>query len=163
MSDSPLIDAPLTDGRRFRRPIWLAAGVVVVALLVFVLVWFQPHKLVVDDTVSEPLPGLDPDAAGAIGAAPATTMAAAEDTAAAAVPTTAVPTTGVPTTAVPDHRGAPGNDGHDGRGPGRAVCPAPSTSPRRPVRHRSPPPASSSRSTTGRAARRSSWRSPTAA
>ena len=105
MIDSPLIDAP-----RSRRPIWLAAGVVVVALLVFVLVWFQPHKLVVDDTVSEPLPGLDPDAAGASGGAPAvvppeeatsipvpaTTMAAtedtaAEDTAAAAVPTTAAP------------------------------------------------------------------------
>ena len=101
MIDSPLIDAPLTDGRRSRRLIWLAAGAVVVALLVFVLVWFQPHKLVVDDTVSEPLPGLDPDAAGAIAAAPATTMAATEETAAAAVPTTGVPTTGVPTTAVP--------------------------------------------------------------
>jgi hypothetical protein len=101
MIDSPLIDAP-----RSRRPIWLAAGVVVVvALLVVVLVWFQPHKLVVDDTVSEPLPGLDSNAAGASGgapavvppeeatsiAAPATTMAATDDTAATAVPTTAAP------------------------------------------------------------------------
>jgi hypothetical protein len=94
-----MIDPPLTDAPRSRRPIWLAVGVVGTALLVVVLVWFQPHKLVIDDTVSEPLPGLDLGAATASGGAPAvvspeavspnpsTTAIAAEDTA-AAVPTT---------------------------------------------------------------------------
>lgn len=35
---------------------WLAAAVVGVAAVGFVLVWFQPHKLVVDDRVDEPIP-----------------------------------------------------------------------------------------------------------
>ena len=55
----------------------LTAGVAAIGLppglqlLVFVLVWFQPHKLVIDDTVSEPLPGLDPAAVQANGGPPA--------------------------------------------------------------------------------------------
>ena len=39
-----MIDPPLTDAPRSRRPIWLAVGVVGAALLVVVLVWFQPAQ-----------------------------------------------------------------------------------------------------------------------
>ncbi len=41
---------------RRRTWIWLAAALAVVALGAFVLVWFQPHKLFIDDEVSEALP-----------------------------------------------------------------------------------------------------------
>ncbi|MGY1747588.1 DM13 domain-containing protein [Blastococcus sp. SYSU D00695] len=41
---------------RRRAWIWLAAAVAVVALAAFVLVWFQPQKLLYDDEVSEALP-----------------------------------------------------------------------------------------------------------
>lgn len=48
-------------------------GVVAVAGAVFVAVWFQPQKLVLDDTVSEPLPSA---AAGAVESPSATGVAA---------------------------------------------------------------------------------------
>jgi hypothetical protein len=41
-----------------RRTLVLSAGVVVAAGLTFGLVWFQPWKLVVDDTVDEALPAV---------------------------------------------------------------------------------------------------------
>ena len=43
---------------RRRSWIWLAAALVVVALAAFVLVWFQPQKLLYDDEVSEALPSV---------------------------------------------------------------------------------------------------------
>ena len=43
---------------RRRTWIWLAAALVVVALGAFVLVWFQPQKLLYDDEVSEALPSV---------------------------------------------------------------------------------------------------------
>jgi len=54
-----------------------SAGVVAVALIVFVLVWFQPQKLFLDQRVSEALPA-----------------AAAEDADPAAAPTTEPPSAG---------------------------------------------------------------------
>jgi hypothetical protein len=45
---------PETPVRSHRR-LWLAGGGVA-AVLVLVLVWFQPHKLFIDDTVDDPFP-----------------------------------------------------------------------------------------------------------
>ena len=39
-----------------RHPWWTAAAVAFVAILVFVLVWFQPQKLVIDEKVNEAAP-----------------------------------------------------------------------------------------------------------
>jgi hypothetical protein len=43
---------------RRRTWLWLTAALVVVALAAFVLVWFQPQKLFIDDEVSEALPSV---------------------------------------------------------------------------------------------------------
>lgn len=39
-----------------RRWVWIAVAGVVVAAVAFVLVWFQPQKLFLDDTVDDPFP-----------------------------------------------------------------------------------------------------------
>jgi hypothetical protein len=49
---------------RRRTWIWLTAALVAAALAAFVLVWFQPQKLLVDDEVSEALPSVGAPAAG---------------------------------------------------------------------------------------------------
>jgi hypothetical protein len=52
-------DAP-TGGRvRARRWPWIVA-VFAVAAATFVLVWFEPHKLFIDDRVDEPIPAATP-------------------------------------------------------------------------------------------------------
>lgn len=48
-------EEPGGDRRPRRLALWLAIGVVV-AVAVFALFWFQPHKLFVDDEVDQPVP-----------------------------------------------------------------------------------------------------------
>jgi hypothetical protein len=59
--DDPLLVQPEPTGsrhRRRRRLTWIAiGGGVLVALVAFVLVYFQPQKLFLDDEVNEELPG----------------------------------------------------------------------------------------------------------
>jgi Electron transfer DM13 len=52
--DQPATDEPVATRRR-RRWLWLAATLIV-ALIVFVLFWFQPQKLFIDDRVEEAIP-----------------------------------------------------------------------------------------------------------
>ena len=61
---------------RRRTWIWSAAALVVVALGAFVLVWFQPQKLLYDDEVSEALPSASAPPAAASSAAPASSAPA---------------------------------------------------------------------------------------
>jgi hypothetical protein len=80
-----LLDEPATDQRSASRPrrrwIWVAAGAAV-AVAAFVLVWFQPQKLFIDDRVDEAIPAATPapatDAAPPAGDDPATTVPASE-------------------------------------------------------------------------------------
>jgi hypothetical protein len=60
---------------RRRTRLWLTAALVAAALAAFVLVWFQPQKLFIDDEVSEALPSVaapsaDDQGAGAVSTAP---------------------------------------------------------------------------------------------
>ena len=79
----------------FRRPpTWLwVTGAVVVGLVVFVLVWFQPQKLFIDERVDEALPTVADRATS-------TTMAPATTTTSAAAASTAS-TVNAPTTSSP--------------------------------------------------------------
>lgn len=67
-------ETPPTDGPArpsfVRRHRWalLGGGAVGVALIAFVMVWFQPHKLFIDDVVDEDLPGLVTAGAAVAGA-----------------------------------------------------------------------------------------------
>lgn len=72
--DHSSIDLPQRRRSR-RRALVLAASLVVVGLGVFVMVWFQPHKLFLDDTVDEALPGLVLPAPTTTTALPAATPA----------------------------------------------------------------------------------------
>ncbi len=57
---------------RRRTWLWLTAALVVGALAAFVLVWFQPQKLFIDDEVSEALPSVSvPATASSAPSAPA--------------------------------------------------------------------------------------------
>lgn len=77
--------------RRRRRPLVWAMAAVAVAAAVFVLVWFQPQKLFIDETVDEAFPELDRTAASA--------EATGAETAAMSTPTTAAPSPAVTATA----------------------------------------------------------------
>jgi hypothetical protein len=60
------------SSRRVHRRRWAAVvAVAVVGLVVFVLVWFQPQKLWIDDRVSEPAPSAAVPADAAQGVEPA--------------------------------------------------------------------------------------------
>lgn len=87
------------------RALTLIAAVLAVSGAVFALVWFQPHKLFIDERVDESLPGLAAAAPGA--AAPSTTTTTAAPTTTVAPVTTTLPsdaesettaTTAAPTT-----------------------------------------------------------------
>ncbi len=69
--------------RRRRWPWAVAAALVLAALAVFVLVWFQPHKLFVDDRVDQAVPTARPT--------PSTTAGGAAAPAPPAAPTTTAP------------------------------------------------------------------------
>jgi hypothetical protein len=60
---SMVVASPAPRHHRHRRRWLLIAGSGVIVTVVFVLVWFQPQKLWVDDRVSEPVP--TPTASGA--------------------------------------------------------------------------------------------------
>ncbi|HYI46663.1 MAG TPA: DM13 domain-containing protein [Actinomycetota bacterium] len=45
-----------------RNRLWVVAALVVVGLLIFVFFWFQPQKLLIEDTVSEAPPRVVPTA-----------------------------------------------------------------------------------------------------
>lgn len=49
-----------------RRRWWLGAGLGLAGLVVFVLVWFEPQALFIDDRVSDPVPTVPPVPAEAI-------------------------------------------------------------------------------------------------
>jgi hypothetical protein len=57
--DDDVPDRPTARPRRRRRWIW-ASVALVVALVAFVLVWFQPQKLFIDERVVEAVPTLPP-------------------------------------------------------------------------------------------------------
>lgn len=95
------------------RVLVAAGGAIAASAVVFVLVWFQPQKLFIDERVDEALPGLSaPEAAATTGApttaAPETTTTTSPSEATirpgpatTTVPTTTVPTTTTTTTAAP--------------------------------------------------------------
>lgn len=68
--------SPSPPIRRRRRP-WLLLGIVALAGIAFVLVWFQPYKLFLDDKVDDAFP---------VAASPATDQEETEATAATADP-----------------------------------------------------------------------------
>ena len=75
--------APAPPGGRRRLRVWIgAAAVVALGLAAFVLVWFEPHKLFIDERVDQAVPTAGP-----------TTTAAEQDPASSAEPsvTTTVP------------------------------------------------------------------------
>ena len=91
-------------GRR-RTGLWIGLGLAAVGFVVFVLVWFQPQKLFIDDTVDEALPVVDqPPAApgGEAGSGTGRDSGPADDPTASSAPapeaTSAAP---APTTAPP--------------------------------------------------------------
>jgi hypothetical protein len=77
---------PETRRRHPRRRVAAAAALVVVGLAVFVLVWFQPQKLFIDDEVDQAIPTATTEA-------PAQDAASADPAAPPAGPTTSPPTT----------------------------------------------------------------------
>jgi hypothetical protein len=99
-----VLDQPETSQapRRRRRWPW-AVLALFVALMVFVLVWFQPQKLFIDERVDEPIPTLGPQAtAPPTSAAPPTTVTAATaSTGPAPATTVPPPTTVAPPSTVP--------------------------------------------------------------
>jgi hypothetical protein len=68
-----LLDDPRTTagGRRRRRRRWPWVAAVVVAAGAFVAVWFQPHKLFIDERVDDPIPTVASDASSPPGSEPA--------------------------------------------------------------------------------------------
>jgi hypothetical protein len=58
------------EGRRSRRRWLWVAGATVIAGLAVVMVWFQPHKLLIDDRVDEAIPTAAPAPSPGPGAAP---------------------------------------------------------------------------------------------
>ena len=80
-----VLDSAATDRRSARRSrrrwLWVAAALAV-AVIAFVLVWFQPQKLFIDDRVEEAIPTATPepatDAGEGGGDEPATTDPASE-------------------------------------------------------------------------------------
>jgi len=99
--------APPHLRRRRRRWPWLAVGAAVVAGIAFILFWFQPQKLFIDDRVDEPIPtvsaaaattGVTRSSAATTAAAPTTTAPAAASTTTAAAPTTTPATAAAVTT-----------------------------------------------------------------
>lgn len=57
---------------RTRARLWVGAATLAVGLLVFVLIWFQPQKLVIEDTVREAPPQATPTVRESSVAAPTT-------------------------------------------------------------------------------------------
>lgn len=89
-----VLDQPDTSGTHRRRRRWpWAVLAVLVAAVAFVLIWFQPQKLFIDERVEEPIPTV---AAGA-GASPTTPAAPGSAT----PPTGPSVTTAPPVPAVP--------------------------------------------------------------
>ena len=78
------------DRRQRRRRILAVAGVLAAALIVFVLVYFEPQSALFDDRVNETLPGLDAALTGGSTPASAPTVVSAVATAASAVETSVV-------------------------------------------------------------------------
>jgi hypothetical protein len=65
-------ERPAGARRGGRRWVWIGAGAVVLAAVVFVMVWFQPHTLFIDERVEQAVPTAGPvttpdDAAAADG------------------------------------------------------------------------------------------------
>ncbi len=79
------------DWMRRNRNLTLAGVFVGLALIVFVFVWFEPHKAFIDERVDETIPVAAP--ASTTSTAPSTTVAETE-----AAPTTTQPSDDVPTT-----------------------------------------------------------------
>jgi Electron transfer DM13 len=92
---------PEASGRqraRRRRRVAVAGGVAAIALVAFVLVWFQPQKLFIDDRVDQAVPTAGSGAAGTEPSAGESEadQPPAEEPAAAPSATTAPPTTAAP-------------------------------------------------------------------
>jgi hypothetical protein len=83
--------------RNRRRRWWLAAIVVLIAFVVFVLVWFQPQKLFIDERVDEPIPTAGPSPVTTASAQTPPSTAAAEPGGTTVAATTPPP----PTTVAP--------------------------------------------------------------
>ena len=86
MTEIELGPQPETRRRHPWRRVAAAAALVVVGLAVFVLVWFQPQKLFIDDEVDQAIPTATTEA-------PAQDPASADPAAPPAGPTTSPPTT----------------------------------------------------------------------
>ncbi|HWC69261.1 MAG TPA: DM13 domain-containing protein [Acidimicrobiales bacterium] len=88
--------------RLFRRGVVIPAGIVLLGLVVFVLVWFQPQKLFIDDKVDETAPvGATPlsvTSPATSAPAPSTSGAPAVSAGADDPATTSAPSTVSPTT-----------------------------------------------------------------
>jgi hypothetical protein len=80
------MNSSLHRSRRGRRRVFVVGGVALVAVVIFVLVWFQPQKLFIDDHVDEAAPSV-------VASAPPTPQAARTES----VPTTpgAAPNTAI--------------------------------------------------------------------
>lgn len=81
-----MVDADTTDPAPGRRTLLVAIAIALVAVAVFVLWWFQPQKLFIDDTVSDTIP---------VVTAPPTTAAPSTDgaTSSSGVSTPTIPAT----------------------------------------------------------------------
>ena len=88
MTDLPA-DPDTSEAGRRRWP-WLAVLTVLAALVVFVLVWFQPQKLFIDERVEEPIPTVAPQTVttAAVTSSPAQTTKVATTGETAATPAT---------------------------------------------------------------------------
>ncbi|MBB1245254.1 DM13 domain-containing protein [Streptomyces durbertensis] len=70
-------------GRLLSRPVVLSGAVVLTLLVAFGMYWFQPWKLVVDETVNESLPSAAPTATSSPGTGPDTDVGGDGDDASA--------------------------------------------------------------------------------